>query len=212
MVLLLQHPTNRLVITNTQAACVIPADGSAGSFVNGPLTKNILAGNSFVYPIGIGTKLGHKFTVTAGGGPTTLWTADYFSPNGTAYFFNPPLQSVNTEEYWNVSAGAAKTGYVKMAWDITSALTPLMTQNGLPDMRVATYNAGNWQSVQTTISGNNDAGDVATTNTVNITPIARSFTIAPYQQLLPELHSLRPDQYAVLQVSQYNLPHFHQSL
>jgi hypothetical protein len=178
-------PVNSLVIINTLTACVIPAGGSTNSFVNGPLTKRIPAGNSFIFPIGIGTKLGHTFTVTAGSGAMTYWTARYSSPNSTAGSYAAPLQSINTDEYWSLSSAAARNGYVKMAWDIYSALTPLMTENGLADMRVAEYSTGSWIEKLTSTTGNDNAGDVATTNTVSITSTEKDYTIASITPTIP---------------------------
>ena len=45
-----------------------------------------------------------------------------------------------------------------------SDLTPLMTVNGMTDMRVAEYNSGSWNELTSTTSGDNNNGDVATTN------------------------------------------------
>jgi hypothetical protein len=177
--------TNSLVITNTLSACVIPVGGSSNSFINGPLIKSIPAGNVFIYPIGTGLIKGHTFTVTTGAGVTAQWTATYNTPNSTSGSYSAPLQSVNTDEFWSLSSSANRPAYVKMAWDINSALTPLMTQNGLSDMRVALFNAGSWQRQITTTTGNNNAGEVATTNTVNITSIAKNFTIASISPTTP---------------------------
>ncbi|MBK8883556.1 MAG: T9SS type A sorting domain-containing protein [Bacteroidales bacterium] len=177
--------TNRLVITNTLSACVFPSAGSANSFVAGPLSKNITAGNTFIYPIGTGTTPGHTFTVTSGAGSTALWTAEYFSPNGTASSFTTPLQAVNNDEYWSLSASSTRNGSVKMAWDIYSAITPLMTQNGISDMRAAAYTAGSWQELQTNVTGNNNAGDVSTANQVSISSTATDFTLASVSSTTP---------------------------
>ncbi|HEX2969525.1 MAG TPA: hypothetical protein VHO46_10530, partial [Bacteroidales bacterium] len=176
--------TDRLLIINT-AAGVIPAGGSATSFVNGPLTKTITAGNSFIYPIGTGTTRGHTFTVTNGPMGTAQWTATYTKPNGTSGSYSAPLQSVNTDEFWNLSSSTPRTGYVKMAWDIYSAITPLMTENGITDMRAAEYSGGTWQEQLTTTTGNSNAGDVATTNTVNITTVPKNYTIASITTTIP---------------------------
>ena len=180
-----------LVITNPLSTCVIPAAGSAGSFVAGPLTKSIPAGNAFLYPIGAGTNLGHAFTVTTGTGSTALWTAAYTSPNGTATSYTSPLQAINNEEYWSLGVNAARSGYVKMAWDVHSAITPLMTQNGIADMRVAQYISNSWQEQSTTATGDNNAGDVSTTNPVSLSSTFTDFTIASVTHTTPRA-SLAP--------------------
>jgi hypothetical protein len=176
---------NRLVITNALSTCVTPSGGSTTSFVAGPLTKSIPSGSSFIYPIGSGTTVGHAFTVTAGAGSTVQWTAEYLSPNSTATAIASPLQAVNTEEYWNLSSASTRTGYIRMAWDEYSAITPLMTQNGLSDMRAAYFGGGNWQELTSTISGNNLAGDVTSTNTVSISSTATRFSIGSVSTVVP---------------------------
>ena len=59
-----------------------------------------------------------------------------------------------------------------------SDLTPLMTVNGMLDMRVAEYNAGSWNELSSTTSGDNNNGDVATINNVNISATPKNYTTA----------------------------------
>ncbi len=59
-----------------------------------------------------------------------------------------------------------------------SDLTPLMTVNGLSDMRVAEYNAGSWNELASTASGNNNVGDVASTNNVSVSATPKNYTTA----------------------------------
>ncbi|MBK7712899.1 MAG: hypothetical protein IPJ37_19655 [Bacteroidales bacterium] len=182
---------NRLIISNTLSACVIPAGGSASSFVSGPLTKYISSGSSFNYPIGTGATRGHTFTMTTAAGAVAQFTAAYYSPNVTSGAYTAPLQAVNTDEYWSIASNAARNGYVKMAWDINSDLTPLMTTNGLPDMRAALFSAGSWQGQVSTASGSNSAGDVTNTNAISIGTTAQNFTIGSVTSTIPRA-SLAP--------------------
>ncbi len=170
--------TGRLILLSTSTASVVPVGGTATSFINGPLTKYIINGESFIYPLGRGTLKGHKFTLTPTGGSTLAWTAEYFSPNGTATSIAPPLQVSNTLEYWSVSSSAASSARLKMGWDPQSELTPIMTVNGLPDMRVAQYITGLWTELASVASGNSSTGEVETAGSVSLTSTPADFTTA----------------------------------
>ena len=169
---------NKLTLLSTSSDAVTPSGGSATSFVNGPMIKQIVNGGSFLYPIGKGTIKGHNFTLTSTAGSTLAWTAEYFTPNPTATSLTPPLLVSNTMEYWSVSTSAVTTAKVKIGWDPLSVLTPLMTVNGIADMRVAEYNAGSWNELASTATGDNNNGDVATINNVNILPAPKNYTTA----------------------------------
>ena len=45
---------NKLTLVNTSPSAVIPAGGSSASFVNGPLIKQIVNGDDFLFPTGMG--------------------------------------------------------------------------------------------------------------------------------------------------------------
>jgi hypothetical protein len=133
--------SNILTIKNTAINSVTSGGGSSTSFVNGPLTKNINQSDYFIYPIGQGSTFGHQFELSSTETGTQLWTAQYNKPNNTSASMNPPLTAVNTQEYWTVTSTSNNQAIVNINWSPTSDITPLMTQNGLPDMRVADYNA-----------------------------------------------------------------------
>jgi hypothetical protein len=170
--------SNKLTLLSTSSEAITPSGGSATSFVNGPLIKQIVNGGSFLYPIGKGTIKGHSFTLTSTAGSTSAWTVEYFTPNPTATSLTPPLLVANTMEYWSVSTSAATTAKVKIGWDPYSVLTPLMTLNGIADMRVAEYNAGSWNELASTPAGDDNNGDVATINNVNISATPKNYTTA----------------------------------
>ena len=178
MVSLIQPASNKLTLLSTSSNAVIPSGGSATSFVNGPLIKQIINGGSFLYPIGKGTTKGHNFTLTSSAGSTIEWTSEYFTPNPTATSLTPPLLVSNTMEYWSVSTSAGTTAKVKIGWDPFSVLTPLMTVNGIADMRVAEFNTGSWNELASTPTGDNNNGDVATINNVNIPATPKNYTTA----------------------------------
>jgi len=164
--------SNRLVIVNLAINCVFPAAGSSASFVDGPLTKRVSSGDDFKFPVGKGTTVGNKISLISSlalfMGGTTDWTVEFFTPNPTYNSMAAPLTYVNSKEYWTVSADPGSRAYVGLDWDPTSDLTPLMTQNGLSDMRVAYDNSGTWTELSSTANGNNNNGTVTTSARITI--------------------------------------------
>jgi hypothetical protein len=169
--------TNTLSITNTAINCVVPAGGSSSSYVDGPLNKIINQSDDFLFPIGKGAYLGNKLTLSATQTGPTLWTAEYFNPNAYTTFA-APLSYVNTKEYWNITTPAGDQAIVNLKWDPFSDLTPLMTQNGLSDMRVSEYDGIDWIELTSTASGDDYNGSVQTTGRVSFPAIGNNVTLA----------------------------------
>jgi len=168
----------RFTLLSTSQSAVVPAGGSATSWVSGPLTKQIINGESFLYPLGRGSIKGHRFTLVSTAGTTASFTAEYFSPNNTATSIAPPLEVTNTLEYWRISSLSAASARVRIGWDPQSDLTPLVTANGLADMRVAGYSTAMWRELASTASGNNNNGEVETTGSVSVGSTPSDFTTA----------------------------------
>lgn len=162
--------SNTLTITNDDINCVLPAGGSSSSYVDGPLTKYIRQGDDFKFPIGKGDTLGNKLTLSSIRVGTIPWTVEFFTPNPTYTDFASPLTYVNSKEYWTITANDGDKAKVGLDWDAQSDLTPLMTQNGLSDMRVAGFNTGTteWEEISSTQSGNNSNGTVTTSSEIII--------------------------------------------
>ncbi|HZM12632.1 MAG TPA: hypothetical protein VFB86_00485, partial [Bacteroidales bacterium] len=175
--------TSRMILLNTSSEKVIPAGGKSTSFINGPLTKQVVNGDKFLYPIGKGAIKGHNFTLKSGAGSTLPWTVEYFTPNPTSTSLTPPLIAANKTEYWSVSTNTASKAKVIIGWDPMSDLTPLMTENGLQDMRVAEYISGSWNELQSQASGNNNNGEVVTVNKIDISTTPVNFTSASVTQV-----------------------------
>lgn len=175
--------TNTLTITNTDMNCVMPAGGSSSSYVDGPLTKTINQGDNFVFPVGKGTDLGNKIELSSTQTGTVDWTVEFSTPNVTYTSKAAPLTYVNSKEYWTVSAPTGSEAYVGIDWDPASDLTPLMTQNGTSDMRVANYNTGatQWEEITSSIASgsDNNNGTVITSSRILIPAAGSSdFTTA----------------------------------
>ncbi|RLD62156.1 MAG: hypothetical protein DRJ01_06630, partial [Bacteroidetes bacterium] len=185
---------NILTITNTDINCVTPAGGSSTSYVDGHLVKKINQGDNFRFPVGKNGKLGNKINISSSQTGTILWDVEYFVPNSTYNSYTSPLSYVNSNEYWTVSAPSGSQANMNLDWDAESDLTPLSTQNGVSDMRVAKYNTGTltWEEVSSSASGSNSTGTVSTSSRITI-PTAGSDnyttacinTIKPRAKLTP---------------------------
>ncbi len=171
--------TNSLSILNTSPSAVVPTGGSASSYIDGPLKKQIINGNSFIYPLGKDTVKGHAFTLTSTTTGTTLFTAEYFTPNPTSGSMTAPLVIMNTQEYWGVSSTGSKTAKVDIAWDSQSDLNGTMTYNGIVDLLVSEYDAGtsSWIGLASTQTGINSAGDARTTGSVNLSASPKNYSL-----------------------------------
>ncbi len=138
--------TNTVTISNTDVNCVVPTVGSATSYVNGPLTKNINQGDNFAFPIGTisgSTNVpGNRILVSSTQDGPLFWTAQYFGSNSTYSNHDGSLVAVSWDEYWSVKPSSASQAIINLGYYPNSDITPLVTQNGLPDMRVAAYNSG----------------------------------------------------------------------
>lgn len=172
-----------------------PANGTPESFVNGPLLARITPGSYFQYPVGKGTDLSHPVTVYSNAASTLYWSVEYFSPNATYASATAPLVDVNQTEYWAVRPDgiASAPGKIKLGWDTQSDLNPLMTINGMPDMRVALYNTGTskWEEQVSSVSGTNSLGDVINSAVITIPSSSSRFTTATVSSTRP-IASLNP--------------------
>ena len=180
--------TNMLSVVNTSTSAVIPTGGTSTSYVNGPMTKQFLNGNSFLYPIGkLAVGKGHDCTITSTAAASSAWTVEYFNPNptGIAANLNNPLVVENMLEYWSVNTTAAKTAKIRLAWDSQSDLNGSMTINGYTDLRIAQKNGTRWDAVVSTPTGVNNLGDVVTTGSVNISTTPIDFSIASISATKP---------------------------
>jgi hypothetical protein len=154
----------------TSGSSVTPPGGSASSFVNGPMSKEIFEGDNFDFPIGKGTRYGKLSLISAGSG---LWNAEYFNVGYSDLTVTAPIINVSTNEYWSInSPSAGKTATVKLRWDSQSDITPLTTTSGITDIRVAEFNGSDWieKSTVNPPVGTDYNGTAQTTGDINIDP------------------------------------------
>jgi hypothetical protein len=164
---------NSLTLNNTSTHAVI--DGSALSFVNGPLRKKIFNSSSFIFPVGK-TSPRNRFgnievrnTSTSG---IQTWTAEYFDanphPTDDTSLVNDPLTRVSGNEYWNVAGPAGGEANVKLRWDGLSELV-YATPEPIHNLRVAEYLGTGWTSVGQLISDfGTSSGTVETVSPVDL--------------------------------------------
>ncbi|WP_320054318.1 glycine-rich domain-containing protein [uncultured Acetobacteroides sp.] len=181
--------TNTFTITNLSESCIYPSAGTELSYINGPLTKYMKTGSyDFVFPIGQ-NRYGYQIALKATFSNSVPWTVQYFNNNPTSTSFNTPISVVNSDEYWSVSStDASSKGYVRLYWNSSSGLTPAMTTNGLPDMRIADLESGKWTALATSASGDNTNGSVtnASSYAFSSANTAYSFTTASVTGIMPK--------------------------
>jgi hypothetical protein len=159
--------TRQLTLTNPSNSCVIPAGGSATSFIDGPLVKDISQFDSFVFPIGkSGTPniLGNKLMISNTQTGPLLWSVEYFTPNSTSASVTPPLLGVSTQDYYTVKTTAGSSSIININWTPTSDVTPIIT-GGMSNIRLAKYNTGtsSWTQISTFSAGDNSNGTASST-------------------------------------------------
>lgn len=180
---------NSLTITNTSEDCVIPEGGSSSSYVNGPLVKTFNQGNDyFLYPIGNSTSVGNMLSLKGTQTGTKDWTVSYVNPSALTSYVSP-LTAVNEQEYWTVSTPSGGNAIVNIAWNSSSNLTPLMTQNGLTDMRVAEHDGSDWTELGTNITAGSDNydGSAETDIQIAIDASGDNYTLACVNQTKPRI-------------------------
>jgi hypothetical protein len=158
--------TNLLSMINWNTS-VVPSGGSSSSFVSGPFSKWIFAGDDFAFPTGKSNRYGKTELINASDG---TWVSEYFNSGYSSTAVISPLTDVSSTEYWHIEGPAGNHAYVKLRWDGLSDVTPLTTQNGLSDIRVAEYNTGtsSWMEKATSASGNDYYGTAVTTSKMDL--------------------------------------------
>jgi len=178
---------NSLTVSNILNNCVTPAGGSLTSYVSGPLTKTIVQGDNFVFPVGKGINIGNLLTLSATQSGTQNWTVEYFNPNLFTGLLMP-LTAINMKEYWNVSSVSGNKAIVNIKWSASSDLSPIMTQNGILDMKIAQYDGINnyWTQLASSASGDNNSGSAQTSSLISMPANGNyNFTLGCLNQVKP---------------------------
>ncbi|NHB69204.1 beta strand repeat-containing protein [Perlabentimonas gracilis] len=162
-------------LTNTNASIAV-SGGSSASYVDGPLSKRIINGQSFNFPVGNGGRLGRIIltNVSAASSPE-YWTATYFNSNPDPTYptasenLDGALTVVSNNEYWVVDRPGSGTANIRLRWDAASL--PAYTTNATlrPNLRVVEFENGSpgiWTARGQNVSGTATSGIVSTTSPV----------------------------------------------
>ncbi len=125
-----------------------PLPMSADHFQNVFLAETIL-----YFPTGKGSRYGITTVLGVSDG---TWEGEYFNSGYSSLAVTAPLTAVSSTEYWHITGPAGKQAYVKLRWDPSSDITPLTTQNGISDIRVAEYNTGTSRWIEETTAATGD--------------------------------------------------------
>ena len=159
---------NILTITSTLANPV--TGGSDASFVDGPLSKQIIVGQSFNFPVGNYNGASAKPArygniLVSGVSATNYWKARYVNanPDGTYSRLNllSPITSVSNNEYWVVNRPGANTANIRLRWDAASSIASVAST------RVTEWVTNRWEEKGSQVSGSLSSGTVATTTPVS---------------------------------------------
>ena len=173
-----------LTISNTASTGVIVGGGS-NSFVDGPMLKNIISGQSFTFPSGNLTRYEPiTLSSTSASASPAYWTVTAIDANPsptylTAYPTNlsSPLTSVSNNEYWVVGKPTGGSANVSLYWDASSY--PGVTGDPVARnyLRVAEYDGTSlWN--QEGQSVNASASSVSTTTPVSTNNFVFTFGLA----------------------------------
>lgn len=184
---ILSYTGREVTLSNTSASIALTG-GSASSFVDGPLRKRIISGQSFNFPVGNGTRFGRVELRNTSVAPTpNYWIAQYISknPNDDNYYTDPetnlnsPLTAVSDNEYWIVNRpNAGSSANIRLRWDENSFFSYTSNSTLRPLLRVVEYEGGvvqKWSQRGQSVSGTSTSGIVATT--VPVTQNDYIFTI-----------------------------------
>jgi hypothetical protein len=171
--------TSTLSITNTAINSVTPLGGSASSYVSGPMTKKVIQGDNFLFPIGKNTSYGNKLNISATSIGPLFWTSEYFDENTSYTNITPPLQGVSAKEFWTVKTTASSQSYININWDPYSDITPLITPKA--DIRLARFTTS-WEEMNTSAVGDNYNGTASSTSLVTSTG-SDDYTLASVSSL-----------------------------
>ena len=165
-------------LTNTNASIAITG-GSSASHVDGPLSKRIINGQSFTFPVGNNGRLGRmSLTNTSTTSSPAFWTVQYLNnnPNDDGYLTNPennldaPLTDVSDNEYWIVDRPVGtSSANISLRWDVNSFPGYTSSSTTRPLLRVVEYEdaATTWTQRGDQVSGTATSGTVSTTIPVN---------------------------------------------
>ena len=150
------------------------SNGSIDSYVDGPMQKSILSGQSFTFPVGNGNRYGYMtLSNTSAGSSPANWKVQYFNADPAGSYSGSlvsPISSISDNEYWVVERPASGTpsANITLHWDPVSY--PGITDNPVlrDNLRVVEYAAasgGSWTERGLTVNAADSS--VATSSVVS---------------------------------------------
>lgn len=155
-------------ISNTANNAV--SGGNVNSFVDGPMTKRMLTGQSFTFQVGNEGRYGRMAVLnTQGGSSPADWTVRYLNANDLPKeeeHLNTPITSVSNNERWEVSRPNGASANIQLRWDEQSY--PGVTSDALlrNSLRVVQFNSGDSKWTERGQTVNASAKTVATSTRV----------------------------------------------
>uniref|UniRef100_UPI0006E1439C T9SS type A sorting domain-containing protein n=1 Tax=Hymenobacter sp. AT01-02 TaxID=1571877 RepID=UPI0006E1439C len=133
--LLITTASNLLTLTAEASS----TEGSAGSYVNGPVQK--VGSTAFVFPLGK-DGVWARLAISAPATPTAAFTAEYIAASHPVSATTSPLDNVSRIEYWNLTRSAGSDDVaVRLFWQdaIRSGIDEFSA-----DLQVARYDGSTW--------------------------------------------------------------------
>jgi hypothetical protein len=157
--------TNSLTLTNASTSAV--SGGSATSYINGPLRKQISNSSFFTFPVGkTGSPVRYGQIYLSGIVTAGIWEAEYYNST-PPYNINSklsPIVSVSNNEYWRVKGVASGSANVTLRWDSNSGV-PAPRSN----TRVTEWNSTQWENRGNIVVDNGASdGTVKTDNAIGL--------------------------------------------
>lgn len=144
-------------------------NGSATSYINGPMTKDGTA--AFVFPVGKGGKW--RRIGISGPTSTSVFRAEYFNaPFTTTNNVNAPLNDISTVEYWQLDRlSGSGNASVTLYWEDAG----VSGINNCSDLTIARWNGASWdERAAATVGGSSCSG--TGTGAVTTTAVVTAFS------------------------------------
>ena len=175
-------------LTLTSTATV--SGGSATSFVNGLMCKNLNSLTLFSFPLGSMAANRYRPASINNSNALDTWCAQYFGtapgptyPNTT--YNNTNLGTVSEFEYWDINRTGATVANLTLTYNTGSYLAPDILSLGgtLANLRVARWDGTQWDlppgGGTHSQTGDQFSGTITVTNVTNFSPVTNASLDAP---------------------------------
>ena len=174
---------NREVILSNTSISQAVVGVKNTSFVDGPVKKRILSGQSFNFPTGNDGRLG-VIRLTRATSSQQYWTAQYFntdpSPTYPTEITNLaiPLTAVSDNEYWRVIGPDVNSeANIYLRYDGVSFPEYTYSSSGRNLLRVVENEADMWTPIGDRVSGTATSGNVYTFVPQSVTQVGHTYSI-----------------------------------